>query len=235
VEKRDKSKNMKEDPSPEAGRFPPEEDDSIEILEVVGLDDGKKTRATGDESFPGGASAATGPSPGGAPASGASAAAPLPEPPDSIPFTRQQLYDMLLRKQAEFENARKRAEREREESRRRIAMDLLRDLLPILDNFQRALADPAPDPPDPFRQGVSMTFQQMMDTLSREGLQEIAAVGERFDPDLHEAIESRVVEGFEDGMVLEELRRGYRFQGYLLRPALVRVSGKGESRPGGEV
>jgi len=233
--KRDKSKNMKEDPSPEAGRLPPEEDDSIEIIEVVGLEDGKSSRTAEGNSFPGGPAPSSGPSASGAPAGGASATAPLPEPPDSIPFTRQQLYDMLLRKQAEFENARKRAEREREETRRRIAMDLLQDLLPVLDNFQRALADPAPGPPDPFRQGVSMTFRQMMETLSREGLQEIAAVGERFDPDLHEAVDTRVVEGFEEGIVLEELRRGYRFQGYLLRPALVRVSGKGESRPGGEV
>ena len=228
--KRDNSKIMKEDPSQEAGRLPPEEDDSIEIIEVVGLDDGKKTPAAGDESLPAGSSSSSGPSAGGA-----SSSAPLPDPPDSIPFTRQQLYDMLLRKQAEFENARKRAEREREDSRRRITIDFLQSLLPVLDNFRRALAGPAPDPPDPFRQGVSITFQQMMDTLSREGLQEIGAVGERFDPDLHEAIETRVVEGFEEGIVLEELRRGYRFQGYLLRPALVRVSGKRESRPGGEV
>ena len=227
--KRDKSKNMKEDPSPEAGRLPPEEDDSIEILEVVGLDEGKKNRVRGEESVP-----VDGP-PASDPSSGGASAAPLPEPPDSIPFTRQQLYDMLLRKQAEFENARKRTEREREDSRRRITIDFLQSLLPVLDNFRRALAGPAPDPPDPFRQGVSMTFQQLMDTLSREGLQEIAAVGERFDPDLHEAIEARVVEGFEEGIVLEELRKGYRFQGYLLRPALVRVSGKRESRPGGEV
>jgi len=205
---------MKEDSSPEAESFLPEEDDSIEILEVVGLDEGKETSAAGRNPEPMGA-------------------VPV-EPPDSIPFTREQLYDMLLRKQAEFENARKRTERDREESRRRIWMDILQCLLPILDNFRRALAGPPPASPEGFHQGVSMTFQQMMDILAREGLEEIGALGERFDPHLHEAVETRVVEGFEEGIVLEELRKGYCYRGQLLRPALVRVSVKGESRSEGE-
>ena len=206
---------MKEDTASEAGRTAPQEDDSIEIIEVVGVEE-KETPAS---------------RPVPAPAENSAAGDAPPAMPDSISFTREQLYDMLLRKQAEFENARKRMEREREESRRRIWFDLLQSLLPILDNFQRALAGPSTGSPDPFRQGVAMTFQQMMDVLVREGLEEIPALGERFDPHLHEAVEARVVEGLEEGMILEELRRGYRFQGQLLRPALVRVSGKGESRP----
>jgi len=212
---RGKSKSMKEDPSSEAGCLAPDEDDSIEIVEVVGLDEEERAPAEG-------------------PASRAPASDALAGVPDSIPFTLEQLYEMLLRKQAEFENARKRMEREREESRRRIWIDLLQSLLPILDNFQRALAAPPPAPPDAFHQGVSMTFQQMMDVLAREGLEEIRTLGERFDPQIHEAVETRVVEGFEEGVVLAELRRGYLFQGQLLRPALVRVSGKGESRPVGK-
>jgi len=211
---RAKSKSMKEDSSPEVESLPPEEDDSIEIIEVVGLEEGKKTSASGRK-----------PEPAGAEPAG---------PPDSIPFTREQLYDMLLRKQAEFENARKRMERDREESRRRIWMEILQCLLPILDNFRRALADPPPDSPGAFHQGVSMTFQQMMDVLAGEGLEEIGALGERFDPHFHEAVETREVEGLEEGIVLEELRKGYRFQGQLLRPALVRVSVKGENRSGGK-
>ncbi len=204
---------MKENPSPEAKRLPPEEDDSIEIIEVVGLDESKQPPAAEE------------PAPSGAKRTGV---------PDSIPYTREQLYDMLLRKQAEFENARKRMERDKEESRRRIWMDILRDLLPVLDNFQRALAGPPSDIPGAFHKGVSMTFQQMMDVLSREGLEEIGALGERFDPNLHEAMETRVVEGREGGMVLEELRKGYRFQGQLLRPSLVRVSVKKEDQPEGK-
>lgn len=211
---RAKSKSMKEDSSPEPESLPPEGDDSIEILEVVGLDEGKESPASGRE--PGPAAEAT------------------PGPADSIPFSREQLYDMLLRKQAEFENARKRMERDSEESRRRIWVNILQRLLPILDNFRRALAGPPPASPEGFHQGVSMTFQQMMDILAHEGLEEIGALGERFDPHLHEAVETRVVEGLEEGIVLEELRKGYRFQGQLLRPALVRVSVKGDSRTEGK-
>ena len=213
--KRAKSKHMKEDPSIDDGPQPPEEDDSIEILEVVGMDEGKGASASRGVAVP--------------------EEDPEAEPPDSIPYSRKELYDMLLRKQAEFENARKRMEREREESRRQLGMDLLQRLLPILDNLQRALANsPASESPDAFHQGVSLTVQQMMELLSREGLEEIPTVGERFDPHVHEAVETRSVNGLEEGIVLEELRKGYRYRGHLLRPALVRVSAGGAIAPPGE-
>jgi molecular chaperone GrpE len=207
TEKRAK-REAKNIPPPKPDDIPTAEDDSIEILEVVGMDEGKAGAEERD-----------------APAD--------PEPSDSIPYTRQQLYDMLLRKQAEFENVRKRAERDKEESHRWIWKDLLTRLLPILDNFQRALAEPAADAQDAFRRGISLTFQQMMDILSREGLEEIRAVGEPFDPHVHEAVETKAVKGFEEGIVLEELRKGYRFRGHLLRPALVRVSSKDGGSEGG--
>lgn len=182
-------------------------EDSVEIVEVVGLD-GQADPASDKEGER--------------------------EPP--VPFSRQELYDMLLRKQAEFENARKRMDREIQESRQRLSMDLLRRLLPILDNFERALSEGAGESDGGFRQGVSLTVQQMKDLLRREGLDEIAAVGERFDPTLHEAVETRIVEGLEEGIVLEDLRKGYRFQGQLLRPSLVRVSARGgkTERPAGQ-
>jgi molecular chaperone GrpE len=180
-------------------------DDSIEIVEVVGLDPEDAAPDEGMADPP--------------------AAAETPEPP--VPYSRHELYDMLLRKQAEFENARKRMERETQESRLRISRELLHRLLPILDNFDRALGEAAGASEAGFREGVSLTVQQMKDLLRREGLDEIAAVGERFDPTLHEAVETRVVEGLEEGIVLEDLRKGYRFQGQLLRPSLVRVSAKG--------
>ena len=118
---------------------------------------------------------------------------------------------------------------------RRLGMDLLGRLLPVLDNFQRALSAGEPgDSRDPFREGVSLTLQQLKEILAREGLEEIPAVGEPFDPHLHEAVETRVVEGLGEGIVLEELRKGYRFRGQLLRPALVRVSAKGDNKPAEE-
>jgi molecular chaperone GrpE len=210
--KRGKPKPMKEDPSLQEESPSPEQDDSIEILEVVGLDESGAVRS--EEKDAGGGDASSS------------------DTTDGIPYTRQQLYDMLLRNQAEFENARKRMERDREEFERRIWMDLLQRLLPILDNFQRALGEGvAAQPGDAFRQGVSLTIQQMTEILSREGLEEVPTLGERFDPHVHEAVDTRAVKGFEEGMVLEELRKGYKFRGHLLRPALVRVSAKHGTGP----
>jgi len=182
-----------------------EGDSSIEILEVVGVDEGD-----------------TGTNPPQPASAGAS-----DEADDAIPYSRKELYDMLLRKQAEFENARKRLDREREDGRRQIWFDLLRRLLPVVDNLDRALTESSPSHPEALHEGVALTLQQMKEILGREGLEEITTVGERFDPHLHEAVETRWVEGFEEGVVLEQLRKGYLFQGQLLRPALVRVSAKG--------
>ena len=148
----------------------------------------------------------------------------------SIPYSKREIYDMLLRQQAEFENARKRLEREKQETRQRLSMDLLRRFLPILDNFHRALGEASSHPEDSFRRGVALTVQQMQELLKREGLEEIEATGQHFDPHLHEAVETREVEGMEEGIVLEDLRKGYRFKGQLLRPTLVRVSAKGGRR-----
>jgi molecular chaperone GrpE len=203
VRKRAKSRNMKEDPSVDADSPADGQDDSIEILEVVGLDE------------KGGAASQKGDSP---------PEAPPAQEADSIPYSREQLYDMLRRKQADFENARKRMDREKEELHRRIWMDLLQRLLPVMDNFDRAMGGSPSQGQDPLRQGISLTLQQMMEILVREGLEEIPALGEHFDPHAHEAVETRAVEGLEEGIVIEVLRKGYRFRGQLLRPALVRVS-----------
>ena len=162
---------------------------------------------------------------------GVSSSAPsAPDPDASIPYSSRELYEMLLRKQAEFDNSRKRQERERVESRRRVWMDLLAQLLPILDNFQRAFGESTSSPTESFHQGIALTVQQMKDLLKREGLEEIDAVGQAFDPHLHEAVETQWVDGLEEGIVLEDLRKGYRFQGHLLRPTLVKVSSKAGKR-----
>lgn len=204
AEQRPKKKRAEEPAPVAADAGDGEEDPSIEILEVVGVDE--------TDSVPNPPNAAS---------------ADVPEDDDSIPYSRKELYEMLLRKQAEFENARKRLDREREDGRRQIWCDLLRRLLPVVDNLDRALTESSPSHPEPLREGVALTLQQMMEVLGREGLQEISAVGQPFDPHLHEAVETRWVEGFEEGVVLEQLRKGYLFQGQLLRPALVRVSARG--------
>jgi molecular chaperone GrpE len=141
---------------------------------------------------------------------------------------KDKFHDLWLRAQAETENLRKRAERDMEERRLSDASSLFRRLLPILDSLERALASPA-TPDDPLVRGITLTLQQMLEVLKKEGLEPIAARGRHFDPRLHEAVEMVAVEGTEDGVVLEEMQRGYLYRDRLVRPALVRVSGAGPS------
>ena len=135
---------------------------------------------------------------------------------------RDLLYDRLARQQAEFENLRKRTEREKQDFREYAVADTLRSLLPILDNFNLALR--VQGGTDDLRKGVELIRKQMEDTLTKLGLEPVTAMNEPFDPRLHEAIE--VVESPEakDNHVVEELQRGYKFKERLLRPAMVRVA-----------
>lgn len=135
---------------------------------------------------------------------------------------RDVLYDRLARQQAEFENLRKRTEREKQEFREYAVADTLRSLLPILDNFHLALRVQGSN--DDLRKGVELIRKQMEDTLSKIGLQSVPALGEPFDPRLHEAIEVVESADAEDNHVLEELQTGYKFKERLLRPAMVRVA-----------
>jgi len=132
------------------------------------------------------------------------------------------LYDRLARQQAEFENYRKRTEREKQDFREYAIADTLRSLLPILDNFRLALRVQGSN--DDVRKGVDLIRKQMEDTLSKLGLQTVDAVGQPFDPRMHEAIEVVESTEAEDNHVLEELQPGYKFKDRLLRPAMVRVA-----------
>ena len=136
---------------------------------------------------------------------------------------KDRLYDQLLRKQAEFDNYRKRMERERDETGGMAAREVLKRLLPVLDNMERALKT-AEASRDPLRKGIELVHQQFLDLLKKEGVQPIDALGTAFDPRLHEAVEVLDVAGFEPDMVLEEMQRGYTHNDRLLRPALVKVS-----------
>jgi molecular chaperone GrpE len=146
------------------------------------------------------------------------------EPTDlkKLQAERDVLYDRLARQQAEFENLRKRTEREKQDFREYAVADVLRSMLPILDNFHLALRVQGSN--EDLRKGVDLIRKQMEDTLNKLGLQPVSAMGEPFDPRLHEAIE--VVDSSEvaDNHVVEELQQGYRFKERLLRPAMVRVA-----------
>lgn len=143
--------------------------------------------------------------------------------------------DIYLRKLAEFDNFRKRVEREREDIRQVALEDFVRELLPVVDNFERALQH-ADDDSGAFHQGIEMIARQLRDTLQRKGVNEIDPTGEVFDPAVHEAVQR--VEGDEHppGTVVFVMLKGYTIGDRLIRPAMVGVAVEpavGDAEPGG--
>ena len=132
-------------------------------------------------------------------------------------------YERLLRVKAEFDNYRKRTERERRELTEQAAGDLLGDLLPVVDDLERALAAEIQDG-DAYRRGVEIIHRQLLDVMARRGVAPIEAVGADFDPTLHQAVAHERSDGHRDGEVVEELRRGYTLRRRLLRPSMVKVA-----------
>ena len=141
---------------------------------------------------------------------------------DRLLAEKAELEDRLVRRQADFENFRRRAERERSEILEYAGMDSVRALLPVLDDFERALKLEAAD--KEYARGMELIFQRMMDALQKLGLEPITATGEKFNPHLHHAIEMAATDEAEDQTVLSEFQRGYNFRGRLLRPAMVKVA-----------
>lgn len=137
---------------------------------------------------------------------------------------RDEFYDRLLRKTAEFENYRKRVDRERRESAQYAAGDLLETLLPIVDDVERALQAEAGPEANAYRQGVELIYKQLQDLLARRGVTPIDAVGQTFDPHVHQAITYESSPGRAEGEVIGEVRRGYKLGDRLLRPAMVKVA-----------
>lgn len=135
---------------------------------------------------------------------------------------RDKYYDQWVRARADFENFRKRIDREREEEKRQAGAALARDLLPVLDNLERALAGPSEGAA--FREGVALIHRQLRDALSGAGLEPIEALGETFNPVFHEAVATERTDRFEANRVIEEVRKGYTFRNRVLRPSLVKVA-----------
>lgn len=140
---------------------------------------------------------------------------------------RRLLHEQLLRRQAEFENFRKRTDRERSEIALKARADLINEMLPILDNFERAL-NSVNSPEDAVQEGIltgiRLIHRQFLDCLIGMGLNPIQAVGEPFDPHLHEAVTTEVTADQPENTILEELRRGYKLGDKLIRPSMVKVS-----------
>jgi molecular chaperone GrpE len=143
---------------------------------------------------------------------------------DRLAAENADLQDRLLRLRADFENSRRRAERERYEFLQFAAMDLVRQVLPALDDLERALQIETAD--KDYAKGVSLIYQSLLETLKKLGLEPIETAGRRFDPNMHQAVQRVETEEAEDQAILSEFQRGYHFRGKLLRPAMVQVAVK---------
>ena len=134
-----------------------------------------------------------------------------------------ELRDIHLRKLAEFDNFRKRTERERVEIKRHANEDLVRELLPVLDNFERALEHGSETDSGAFHEGVEMIAKQLWDTLERQGVEIVDPMGQKFSPEFHEAVHRVEDDSLEPGTIASVLAKGYLFNGRLVRPAMVGV------------
>jgi molecular chaperone GrpE len=141
---------------------------------------------------------------------------------DNLRTERDELKELLLRRQAEFDNFRKRSEREKSDFSQYAGMEVVRELLPVLDDFERALTTECGNAE--YAKGVAMIYNRLAEGLKKQGLEPIETTGKTFDPHLHQAVERVETKDAEDNTVLGEFQRGYFFKGKLLRPAMVRVA-----------
>jgi len=142
---------------------------------------------------------------------------------ESLAEENQQRY---LRAQADFDNFRRRTLKEKEELAQYASMKLITELLPVVDNFGRAIeAAGSGGDVESFSKGVDMIFRQMSQVLEQEGLKQMEAVGSPFNPEFHQAIMTVESDEHEEGIVVEEVQKGYMLKDKVLRPAMVKVSG----------
>jgi len=148
------------------------------------------------------------------------------DPVEALSRERDELRDQLLRKRADFENFRRRAERDRLQAGQEAVATFLRELIPSLDNLEAALKSGAEE--GPLREGVELTYRELKGLLESHGVVAHDPTGQPFDPNKHQALLHEAVPGFEDGTVVEVFRKGYTLHDRLLRPALVKVA-KGDA------
>jgi molecular chaperone GrpE len=137
---------------------------------------------------------------------------------------RDDFYDRLLRKTAEFDNFRKRVERDRKDMIEWAAADVLSELLSIVDDLDRALAAEAPPQAQAYKSGFELIHRQLAELLKKRGVTPIDALGADFDPHLHQAVAYDEVEGAREGEIVDVMAKGYKLGDRLLRPALVKVA-----------
>jgi molecular chaperone GrpE len=151
---------------------------------------------------------------------------PVEAPPDVADLQRERddFRDRWMRKSAEFDNYRKRIERERREQADQAVVDLLQELLLVVDDFDRALTVDAGDGDPAYRKGVELIHGKLHDILRKHGVRPFDALGADFDPNVHQAVVHEVSPDHREGEVIGELRKGYLMNDRLLRPAMVKVA-----------
>jgi len=147
-------------------------------------------------------------------------------PTETAESVRAELMDRILRLQADFDNYRRRTRQEQSELSAFVTQNLMKELLPVIDNFERALSSRPTDDPSGFGAGVEMIFRQLYGVLEKQGITTVEAVGSLFDPNRHEAILKDNESDQPEGTVVAELQKGYAVGGKVIRPALVKVAGK---------
>jgi len=141
---------------------------------------------------------------------------------DRLAVEKAELQDLVRRRQADFENFRKRAERDRSEFVQFAGMEFIREMLPVLDDFERAMKVESTD--SNYVKGIQLIYTRLYDALKKMGLEPMETAGTPFDPNLHQAIERVETDEADDQTILGEFQKGYNFRGKLLRPAMVRVA-----------
>jgi len=136
----------------------------------------------------------------------------------------EELRQTLLRRQADFDNYRKRIEKERFEDSKRATARVIEGLLPVIDGFEQALAAHREAEYESYRKGFELIYKQLLESLTKLGVERIDPVGKPFDPHLHQAVDRSETTDHEDGTILQVFQPGYVFHGRVLRPAMVRVA-----------
>jgi len=143
---------------------------------------------------------------------------------DALQKERDDLYDRLLRKTAEFDNFRKRVDRDKKDMIEWAAADVIGDLLTIVDDFDRAMAAEAPPEAKAYKSGFELIQRQLAELLKKRGVTPVEALGADFDPHMHQAVAYEEVPGAREGEVVGVMAKGYKIGDRLLRPALVKVA-----------
>ena len=149
-----------------------------------------------------------------------------PIPAETVETVKAELMERVLRLQADFDNYRRRTRQEQSELGAFVTQNFIKELLPVLDNFERALTSRPDDDASGFGAGVEMIFRQFYGVLEKQGVTVVETVGSMFDPAKHEAIMRDEASDQPEGTIVAELQKGYAASGKVLRPALVKVAGK---------